>query len=172
MLNVEISEKALTDSGLSSSGSSREQAASSILAKDISVVVAGSFGNIFSRNSINLALMNLEVPKLIRRLRKTFSDSEPVNGSQQDIQEPSLNRESLDAPPPAPSVSPRSEKLLTRRTRWHLSWNVRSSTVTIQEGNAGPTWSERVGTLPPNVQEIIARGGLEAWVAKEIQAEP
>jgi homoaconitate hydratase len=32
-------------------GSSREQAATAILAKRISLVVAGSFGNIFSRNS-------------------------------------------------------------------------------------------------------------------------
>jgi homoaconitate hydratase len=31
-------------------GSSREQAATSILAKKIPLVVAGSFGNIFSRN--------------------------------------------------------------------------------------------------------------------------
>lgn len=32
-------------------GSSREQAATSILAKQIPLVVSGSFGNIFSRNS-------------------------------------------------------------------------------------------------------------------------
>lgn len=34
-------------------GSSREQAATSILAKGITLVIAGSFSNIFSRNSIN-----------------------------------------------------------------------------------------------------------------------
>lgn len=53
-------------------GSSREQAATAILARDIPLVVAGSFGNIFMRNSINNALMTVEVPKLIERLRSTF----------------------------------------------------------------------------------------------------
>jgi homoaconitate hydratase len=28
--------------------------------------------------------------------------------------------------------------------------------------------SQKVGELPPNVQEIIARGGLEKWVKAEI----
>ena len=41
-------------------GSSREQAATAILAGGIPLVVAGSFGNIFSRNSINNALMGVE----------------------------------------------------------------------------------------------------------------
>ncbi|KAK1599393.1 uncharacterized protein LY79DRAFT_586155 [Colletotrichum navitas] len=53
-------------------GSSREQAAMAILAKKIPVVMAGSFGNIFSGNSINNALMGVEVPKLVQRLRETF----------------------------------------------------------------------------------------------------
>ncbi|KFH47646.1 Homoaconitase-like protein [Hapsidospora chrysogenum ATCC 11550] len=53
-------------------GSSREQAATAILAKQIPLVVAGSFGNIFSRNSINNALLGLEVPRLVERLRATF----------------------------------------------------------------------------------------------------
>lgn len=55
-------------------GSSREQAATAILARDIPLVVAGSFGNIFMRNSINNALMTVEVPKLIERLRSTFGE--------------------------------------------------------------------------------------------------
>jgi homoaconitate hydratase len=54
-------------------GSSREQAATALLAKQIPLVVAGSFGNIFARNSINNALMGLEVPRLIDRLRAHFS---------------------------------------------------------------------------------------------------
>ena len=57
-------------------GSSREQAATAILAKQIPLVVAGSFGNIFSRNSINNALLGLEVPRLIERLRATFTRSD------------------------------------------------------------------------------------------------
>lgn len=57
-------------------GSSREQAATAILAKQIPLVVAGSFGNIFARNSINNALMGLEVPRLVERLRAQFSSAE------------------------------------------------------------------------------------------------
>ncbi|KAH8908385.1 homoaconitase [Coniochaeta sp. PMI_546] len=117
-------------------GSSREQAATAILARKIPLVVAGSFGNIFSRNSINNALMTLETPKLVERLRKTFG----------------------------------KDKKLTRRTGWKLVWDVRRSKVTVTEGEGGETWSQKVGELPPNVQEIIARGGLEKWVKSQIGA--
>ncbi|KAL8866170.1 MAG: hypothetical protein Q9174_006458, partial [Haloplaca sp. 1 TL-2023] len=149
-------------------GSSREQAATAILAKKIPLVVAGSFGNIFSRNSINNALMSVEVPKLVQRLRETFSSTK-AETSQQNITEPSQNRDSLDSPPPAPQSVPPQEKLLTRRTGWKFIWDVSRSKVDIQEGQNGPKWSQKVGELPPNVQEIIARGGLEKWVKKEIE---
>lgn len=118
-------------------GSSREQAATAILAKKIPLVVAGSFGNIFSRNSINNALMGVEVPKLVQRLRETFKDG---------------------------------EKAATRRTGWKFLWDVRRSKVTVTEGEGGQVWSQKVGELPPNVQEIIARGGLEKWVKSKIIA--
>lgn len=120
-------------------GSSREQAATAILAKKIPLVVAGSFGNIFSRNSINNALMGVEVPRLVQRLRETFKGDG-------------------------------SEKLATRRTGWQFVWDVRRSKVTVTEGEGGETWSQKVGELPPNVQEIIARGGLEKWVKSQIAA--
>ncbi|PYI10861.1 homoaconitase [Aspergillus sclerotiicarbonarius CBS 121057] len=116
-------------------GSSREQAATALLAKKIPLVVAGSFGNIFSRNSINNALMGLEVPRLISRLREEFG-----------------------------------EKQLTRRTGWTLTWDVRKSQIEVREGEDGPKWTHKVGELPPNVQEIIAQGGLEKWVKNAIEA--
>ncbi|KAH3677637.1 hypothetical protein WICMUC_001740 [Wickerhamomyces mucosus] len=56
-------------------GSSREQAATAILARDMKLVVAGSFGNIFSRNSINNALLTLEIPDLINKLRSKYKDA-------------------------------------------------------------------------------------------------
>ncbi|KAH8819762.1 aconitase a/isopropylmalate dehydratase [Xylogone sp. PMI_703] len=117
-------------------GSSREQAATAILAKQIPLVVAGSFGNIFSRNSINNALMGVEVPRLVQRLRETYKND--------------------------------TEKPLTRRTGWTLLWDVRRSKVVITEKD-GSRWEEKVGELPPNVQEIIARGGLEKWVKSKIE---
>ena len=150
-------------------GSSREQAATALLAKKIPLVVAGSFGNIFSRNSINNALMGLEVPKLIQRLRETFSDK-PAPEFNRQITEPTGNKEnqqSLDSPPPNPPTL--REKMLTRRTGWKLLWDVKKSQIEITEGD-GKKWIEKVGELPPNVQEIIAKGGLEKWVQTEIAA--
>lgn len=125
-------------------GSSREQAATAILAKGIPLVVAGSFSNIFSRNAINNALMNVEMPKLIHRLREVFASSS-LNNSKES-----------------------GEKTLTRRTGWTLEWDVRKSKITITEGN-GKSWSQEVGELPPNVQEVIASGGLETWVKTKIR---
>ncbi|KAM0421515.1 hypothetical protein ACHAPT_010689 [Fusarium lateritium] len=116
-------------------GSSREQAATAILAKQIPLVVAGSFGNIFGRNSINNALLGVEVPRLVQRLRETYKDD--------------------------------AEKPLTRRTGWKLLWDIRRSKVVVTE-SSGETWSQKVGEMPPNVQEIIARGGLEKWIKAEI----
>ncbi|KIV93626.1 homoaconitase [Exophiala mesophila] len=56
-------------------GSSREQAATALLARDIPLVVAGSFSNIFVRNGVNNALPCLEVPRLVERLRAVFSEN-------------------------------------------------------------------------------------------------
>jgi homoaconitate hydratase len=116
-------------------GSSREQAVTSIIAKKLPLVVCGSIGNTFSRNAVNNALPLLEMPRLILRLRETFANT---------------------------------ERMLTRRTGWKLKWDVRLSQVTIQEGEVGPTWTQKVPALPPNLQDIIAQGGLEKWVKKEI----
>lgn len=123
-------------------GSSREQAATAILAKQIPLVVAGSFGNIFARNSINNALMGLEVPRLTERLRSHFSSED-------------------------------GKPALSRRTGWTLTWDVRRSVVEVQEGAGGEAWSEKVGELPITVQEIIAAGGLEAWIRAQVsKAKP
>jgi homoaconitate hydratase len=127
-------------------GSSREQAPTAILAKQIPLVVSGSFGNIFSRNSINNALMGLEVPRLITRLRESFGTS-------------------------SSNQSETGERPLTCRTGWTLTWNVRRSQIEVQEGNDGPKWTQKVGELPPNVQEIIAQGELEKWVKDAISSQ-
>ena len=148
-------------------GSSREQAATSILAKQIPLVIGGSFSNIFQRNAINNALVGIEVPKLVQRLREKFSSS-PSATVEKTITEPEMNKESLDSPPPAPTSMPLREKQLTRRTGWKLTWDVRKSRVIVQEGPGGPEWSQKVGELPSNVQEIIAAGGLERWVQTQI----
>ncbi|KAI7331615.1 Homoaconitase [Hortaea werneckii] len=157
-------------------GSSREQAATALLAKKIPLVVAGSFGNIFGRNAINNALMGVEVPKLIQRLRAAFSPSTTAAATGQagkaPITEPALNAESLDSPKPAPQQQPSSpqqqQQQLTIRTGWTFTWDVRRSEVIVREGEGGEEWRQSVGELPPNVQEIIAKGGLEKWVRGQI----
>jgi homoaconitate hydratase len=42
------------------------------------LLVAGSFSSIFARNSINNALLGIEVPRLVERLRAAFPSSEKV----------------------------------------------------------------------------------------------
>lgn len=59
-------------------GSSREQAATAILARNMPMVVAGSFSNTFSRNAINNALLTLQIPQLIDRLRERFGEADKV----------------------------------------------------------------------------------------------
>lgn len=147
-------------------GSSREQAATAILAKKIPLVVSGSFGNIFARNSINNALMGVEVPRLVQRLREKFSSTDVKPSS--EVTEPEGNKESLYSLESGKQAAPKEEKMLTRRTGWRFVWDVRRSKVVVTEGEGGETWSQKVGELPPNVQEIIARGGLERWVKSEI----
>ncbi|KAK8149483.1 mitochondrial Homoaconitase [Beauveria asiatica] len=117
-------------------GSSREQAATALLAKQIPLVVSGSFGSIFSRNSINNGLLGLEVPRLVERLRAVFTD-----------------------------------KVTTRRTGWTLTWDVARSVVQVQEGEGGEQWEEKVGEFPANLQEIIAKGGLEKWIMDQMAKE-
>ena len=56
------------------------------------------------------------------------------------------------------------------RTGWTLTWDVRRSQIEVQEGPNGAKWTHKVGELPPNVQEIIAKGGLEKWVKNAIEA--
>ena len=92
-------------------GSSREQAATALLARRIALVVASSFGGVFARNSINNALMTLELPRLVERLRDRFPSSSSTGAG----------------------------KRLTRRTGWTLTWDIGRSVVEVVEGEGGDT---------------------------------
>ena len=131
-------------------GSSREQAATAILATKIPLVVAGSFGNTFSRNSINNALPTLELPKLVQLLRNRFSS--PTETLSDEV--------------------PVKEKKLTQRTGLKLRWDVRRSIVEVFDTNNDVIFRKKVGEMPPNVQEIIAAGGLENRVKQEVAKQP
>lgn len=131
-------------------GSSREQAATAILAKNIPLVVAGSFGNIFFRNSINNGLIGVEVPRLIQRLREHFSSFSTTPKI-----EPMENGEPLDSPKSVEQASPMQEKVLTRRTGWTFSLDLRRNKVTIIEGEGGETWSQKVGEVRSSTKIIL-----------------
>lgn len=117
-------------------GSSREQAATAILAKGVPLVVAGSFSNIFFRNSINNALLTLELPSLIELLRKKYSNE--------------------------------SNTALTRRTGYHINWNIEKSLVSVTNDVGEVVLTNKVGSLSKNLQEIIVKGGLEGWVKSKL----
>ena len=52
-------------------GSSREQAATSLKYKGIQVVIAGSFSQTYRRNAFNNGFLTLEVPSLVRDLKQS-----------------------------------------------------------------------------------------------------
>lgn len=89
--------------------------------------------------------MVVEVPRLVQRLRKHFASSSPTLKTA--INEPTLNGESLDSIKPAEQASPTQEKVLTRRTGWTFSYDLRRSKVTLIEGEGGEIWSQKVGEV-------------------------
>jgi homoaconitate hydratase len=89
-------------------------------------------------SGINNALLQIEIPKLVERLREAYKDN--------------------------------AEKPLTRRTGWKLLWDVRRSKVTITEQD-GASWEQKVSEIPPNVQEIVAKGGVVKWVQSKMKAQ-
>ena len=62
------------------------------------------------------------------------------------------------------------ESLPTRRTGWSLTWDVRRNIVEINEGPDQPKWNMKVGELSPNIQEIMAAGGIGPWVKSQINS--
>ena len=53
-------------------GSSREQAATALKYKGISLVIAGSFSQTYKRNAINNGFIVIEAPELVKDINKTF----------------------------------------------------------------------------------------------------
>lgn len=119
-------------------GSSREQAATAILARDMRMVVAGSFGNIFSRNSINNALLTLEIPDLINMLREKYNQPGVVK-----------------------DITQRTGWFI----KWDVK---RSTVTVTDGQNGPVVLTQKVGELGQNLQEIIVKGGLEGWVKAQL----
>ncbi len=55
-------------------GSSREQAATSLKYRGIQVVLAGSFSQTYKRNAINNGFLVMEAPELVNDMKKKFGD--------------------------------------------------------------------------------------------------
>jgi homoaconitate hydratase len=55
-------------------GSSREQAVTSLKARGIPLVIAGSFSQTYLRNAFNNGFLCIEVPALVKRLSEQFAD--------------------------------------------------------------------------------------------------
>ncbi|CAO3680847.1 hypothetical protein G6F70_002448 [Rhizopus microsporus] len=53
-------------------GSSREQAATAIKSRGIQIMIAGSYSDIFKRNSVNNALLLIESPELVNDLKQAM----------------------------------------------------------------------------------------------------
>jgi len=134
------------------SGSSREQAATAILvppvspqilisqARNIPMVIAGSFGDIFKRNSINNALLCLEVPSLLEKLRKLYAN-----------QERTLTRRT------------------GWKVKWDVKNSLVTVEEGVDgKVGGGETWEVKVGDLGGAVQELFVKGGLEGWVKSRL----
>ncbi|KAL2815888.1 hypothetical protein BJX63DRAFT_430482 [Aspergillus granulosus] len=103
--------------------------------------MSDDFGNIFSHNSINSALMRLEVPRLVSRLWKTLLAMTRFL--------PAAAREGIQS-----------------RTGRTLTWNVRRRAAEVQEGRNQIEGGAQVA----DVHGIIAQGSLEKRVKNATEA--
>jgi homoaconitate hydratase len=120
-------------------GSSREQAATAIKNAGIPLVICGSFGDIFKRNSINNGLILIEAPELIQDLTAKFG-KEGLRG------QGGKNGELTVIPP-----------------GWSVKVDTRRGGVVVNMGEEGEKRypSARVGK---SVQEMWINGGLEGYI--------
>jgi len=120
-------------------GSSREQAATAMKHAGIPVVVCGSFGDIYKRNSINNGLILVEAPQMIEALTEMLcKDGKRGNGGHDG-------------------------ELTVIPDDWLVKVDVRRGIVSIAMGGDSEQSfpSARVGR---SVQELWVKGGLEGFI--------
>ncbi|WVQ80848.1 homoaconitase, mitochondrial [Cryptococcus sp. DSM 104549] len=120
-------------------GSSREQAATAIKNAGIPLVICGSFGDIFKRNSINNGLILVESPTLIKEMTERFA-KDGVRGK-----------------------GGKDGELTVVPAGWSIKVDTRRGLVTVDMG------AEGVKTYPAakvgrSVQELWVNGGLEGFI--------
>lgn len=124
-------------------GSSREQAATALKSARVPLVVAGSFGDIFKRNSINNGLICIECPELVEDMTREYAKDgkRGAGGKNGEI-----------------SVEP----------GWDITVDMRTGKLQVLTENGKREYSIRpVGT---SVQELWTCGGLEGFVLKTIES--
>ncbi|SGY68939.1 BQ5605_C004g02932 [Microbotryum silenes-dioicae] len=125
-------------------GSSREQAATALLSSGVPLVLCGSFGDIFKRNSINNALICVECPELIEDLTRDFGKDGKRNAGGKDGKG-------------------------TVETEYWVEVGSGDGKVTVKDKEGGMVIKEyKVGTVGTSVQELWLAGGLEGWVRERI----
>lgn len=120
-------------------GSSREQAATAIQNAGIPLVICGSFGDIFKRNSINNGLILIEAPDLIEDLTRRFArDGSRGKGG-------------------------KNGELTIVPENWKVKVDLRKGGATVIMGEEGEKRypSAKVGR---SVQELWVKGGLEGFI--------
>jgi homoaconitate hydratase len=104
------------------------------------MVIAGSFGDIFKRNSINNALLCLEIPSVVEKLRSLYKD-----------QTPALTRRT------------------GWKVKWNVKNSVVTVEEGAGDKvGGGEIWNVKVGELGGAVQELFVKGGLEGWVKSRL----
>lgn len=122
-------------------GSSREQAAQCLKYLGISSLIAGSYSATYTRNALNNGLPSFESPELSDFLRQRYG-----GGTEAFIAKPTV------------------------RTGLTARMDLRSWEVLLVAGGG-----EKLGIFPlvpmgRAAQELIACGGLESWIRKELRA--
>lgn len=125
-------------------GSSREQAATALLSSGIPLVLCGSFGDIFKRNSINNALICVECPELIEDLTRDFGKEGQRNQGGKDGK-------------------------LTVRTPYWVEVGSVTGKVTLRREQGGEVLREySVGAVGGSVQEMWLGSSLPSSLALPI----
>ncbi|KAJ3847608.1 homoaconitase [Lentinula lateritia] len=136
-------------------GSSREQAATSLLAAGVPLVVAGSFGDIFKRNAINNGLICLECPSLVEYLTSTHSTE--LEGGRRSA---GAGNGVMIYDSDAQAHNANADKL-------RLEVDMAEGVMVLSEGKKESKFTfKSVGT---SVQELWICGGLEGLVLKELR---
>ncbi|KAJ3874911.1 homoaconitase [Lentinula edodes] len=143
-------------------GSSREQAATSLLAAGVPLVVAGSFGDIFKRNAINNGLICLECPSLVDYLTSTYSTQLEGGRRSAGAGNGVMIYDSAKA-----HNANADNNMSSLGLKLGLEVDMAEGVMVLSEGKKESKFTfKSVGT---SVQELWICGGLEGLVLKELR---